>query len=657
MNAAEFVVRLIDRASAPARRIAASMKGVEKALKPIKNNAAFKALDKAGDKMFSIAKQGALLAGVVGVGVAGGLAVAAVKSAMFTENTELAFEQLTHSAAGGKKAFETVTGLVGDLGLDLHDTTEGMRKLLAAQFSLGESTELIKMSSDLSAIGIHGEEAGRVLMALTQIKAKGKVQQEELLQLAEAGVSLELVMGQLQKTLSKTPAEVEKLQQAGKISGQIGIDAIKAAVKQKLGITEFGQARTKFINQNLSGMLEQLKSTGQLLFLKLGDSIKEAAVAMGPLVKETTEWVKSLDTSNLTQIVVDVLDTVRKLVPLGMQFIKGFVQGLAGLGDKFKVDIDGESLIAAANAGRQFAEAIGMVLELARMAAKALLFFTTPVGKVVAGFGLFAVAAVKIIGVVSTIASVIGPLSSLFGGVAGAVVAAAAAIGAAPLLIIAAVVAAGAALFIFWDDINRFLEGVPNRILELGIMVAKGIGMVALAVVAAPVAIGVALYAWWDEINAFFGGIPAQMAQFGRDMVMGLVNGVIGLLPTVGDTMKAIGRGALDATKFVLGIHSPSKEFEWLGEQSALGFAQGLESMTANTNAFAPSASSTAAAADTSLSSMAMEPSAPQVNAPIVINISGADDPKSVAQTVKEVLEAHLAMTLERLTSPSPQAA
>jgi tape measure domain-containing protein len=273
VDAADFVVRLIDKATAPAKRISAAFAGIEKSLKPVTHSKAFKAIDKAGTKLWDFGKDAVLVGGVVGVGLAGAFTKAAFDAAMFTENTKLAFSQLTHSAAGGEQAFATVRGLVSGLGLDLHDTTDGMRKLLAAQFSLGQSTELLKMGADLSVIGIHGEEVARVLTAISQIKAKGKLQAEEMMQLAEAGISLTLVNGALQKSLGKTAAEVDKMKQAGQITGEIGIAAIQSAVKEKLGIENFGDARKKFVNENLSGMIESLKSAGQLLFLKLGDSV------------------------------------------------------------------------------------------------------------------------------------------------------------------------------------------------------------------------------------------------------------------------------------------------------------------------------------------------------------------------------------------------
>lgn len=676
VDAATFVIRLIDAATAPAKRIAAAMKTVEKSLKPIKNNAAFKALDRAGTKMFEIGKQAVLLGGVLGVGLAGALTVASVKSAMFTENTELAFEQLTHSASGGAAAFKTVKDLVADLGLDLHDTTEGMRKLLAAQFSLGESTELLKMSADLSAIGIHGEEAARVLMAISQIKAKGKLQQEEMLQLAEAGISLTLVNGQLQQALGKTGAELEKMKQAGKVTGDVGIAAIKAAVKQKLGITEFGQARQKFIEHNLSGMIEQLKSTGQLLFLKLGDSIKEAAVAMGPLVKETTEWVKNLDTANITSVVTSVLDTVRKLVPLGMQFIKGFVRGLSNLGDKFKLDVNGDTLVAAARAGEQLAEALGMALELARMAAKAIGFLTTPVGKFIAYGFLAAVAVTKLISVIGTIASVIGPVASAISAIGSLF---------QGLIFIFAHALGTGAITAFFGGIASALQGVwfvvaVTAKVGLGLLAsfAAGIGGLVATIVAAVALVGYQLKKLFDitSLSELFEMMRQDFIGFGKGVVLGMAQGVVESAQFVVDAVTGLGQSAVNAVKSVLGIASPSKEFEWLGAQSALGYVKGLEAnapsgdmFAANTNAAAafdsaaavlPSASASAARAQT-----LGEMTAPAQTSGITIGsitvpvqvVGGSEDPKALAQAIAALLPDQIALALEALTSPSPQAA
>jgi tape measure domain-containing protein len=623
VDAADFVIRLIDKATAPAKKISAAFAGIEKSLKPVTGSKAFKALDKAGDKLFEFGKGAVLVGGLIGVGVSAALTKAAIDAAMFGENTRLAFERLTGSAEMGDKAFQAVTHTVGELGLDLHATTESFRKLLAAQFSLGESTELVKMSADLSAIGIHGEEAARVLTAISQIKAKGKVQQEELLQLAEAGVSLELIMKELQKTLGKTPAELAKLQQAGKISGDVGIEAIKNAVKQKLHIHEFGEARKAFVDSNLSGMIESLKAEGDLFFLKLGESISVAAEALKPLVKETREWVENLDTSGVTEVVKSILDTLVKLVPLAREFLGGFIEGMGALAQGFKLDVDATTMMQAAEAGRQFAEAIGTILKLAKMAGEVVLWFATnPIGKILLYVGLAAIVIAKIIGVVAAFAAVWGP-------VAGAV----ATVGGWLSALVPILAYVGGILL-------AFVAAAP---------------LAAAALVAGFIAAGYAIYHWWDEIKAFFTGVVTFMYDIGAAIIGGLMEGISSGVGALWEQMKQAASGAVQAFKDAIGMHSPPAEFVAIGVASSKAVGLGMKQNAPQLES--ASARAMGGASMTGAAASATGGGGP-VQLTLQVNVDGSGkDARQVAEEVIELAETRLVLALERFANPSPAAA
>ena len=67
-----------------------------------------------------------------------------------------------------------------------------------------------------------------------------------------------------------------------------------------------------------------------------------------------------------------------------------------------------------------------------------------------------------------------------------------------------------------------------------------------------------------------------KWAELGKNILDGLVNG----LKSAWDTMKGFGKSILDAVCTVLGVNSPSKEFEAIGEYSVAGFELGLSKMS-----------------------------------------------------------------------------
>lgn len=71
--------------------------------------------------------------------------------------------------------------------------------------------------------------------------------------------------------------------------------------------------------------------------------------------------------------------------------------------------------------------------------------------------------------------------------------------------------------------------------------------------------------------------LPGQIQQAGKNIIMGVWNGIKNF-DIVGH-VKNLAKSILSGFKNVLGIHSPSKEFAWLGEMSMLGFTNQLESM------------------------------------------------------------------------------
>lgn len=149
--------------------------------------------------------------------------------------------------------------------------------------------------------------------------------------------------------------------------------------------------------------------------------------------------------------------------------------------------------------------------------------------------------------------------------------------------------------------------------LLLGISgIAAGIGMLAplIAGISLPIlgigaAIGIAaylIYTHWGTIKAaFMGGVayvqaqwqylksgvtglmtflqtlPTRLAMIGRNMIMGLVNGLKAAGGMVWSTLKNIVMGGINGVKAFLGIKSPSRVFMALGGYVSEGMALGID--------------------------------------------------------------------------------
>lgn len=79
-----------------------------------------------------------------------------------------------------------------------------------------------------------------------------------------------------------------------------------------------------------------------------------------------------------------------------------------------------------------------------------------------------------------------------------------------------------------------------------------------------------------NAVVSFFKSIPEQMVEIGKNIVMGLWEGIKAMASWLKDKVSGFLGGIVDGVKGVLGIHSPSKVFAGIGENMALGLGQGF---------------------------------------------------------------------------------
>jgi tape measure domain len=160
------------------------------------------------------------------------------------------------------RAYTQLTGSKEQANLELYRaqsfaqktdfTSEAIEKsqarLMAQGFRGQELYSTLFAASDLASImpGNKNETLERVTMAMSQIRAKGKLQGEELTQqLAEAGLNTTLVKEQIKKSMGlKSTGEVDKLMGKGQITADIALPAIQRAILQQLGTSRAGEFAT-----------------------------------------------------------------------------------------------------------------------------------------------------------------------------------------------------------------------------------------------------------------------------------------------------------------------------------------------------------------------------------------------------------------------------
>lgn len=349
---AVFKVTLQDGVSRPAKKAAGSVRDLNRNMRDVRGNA------RGGSAGLSAIKTGLLAVGAAALVAAAALARVAVgfaktlvKGAAFMEQQTMAFGLLTKSAELGADVMAETRGLAVELGLPVKETIKQMGKLMAMQFDPAAAREIITMGADMKAMGNTAEEVGSIIRAITQIKAKGKLQAEELTgQLAEAGVSAELVYKELGKTMGKTTDEVKKLITAGKVNADVAIEAIKSAVKQKLGIEKLGQA-AQLSTKTLGGMWDVFLAKGE-------DALLSMSERLTPKLKETFGQVMDFEfdqgkLDGFIDSMIERFDIVKVAIDQVKAAASGWLEGFEESWNELKPVVDDavEAILEFAGSG------------------------------------------------------------------------------------------------------------------------------------------------------------------------------------------------------------------------------------------------------------------------------------------------------------------
>lgn len=69
---------------------------------------------------------------------------------------------------------------------------------------------------------------------------------------------------------------------------------------------------------------------------------------------------------------------------------------------------------------------------------------------------------------------------------------------------------------------------------------------------------------------------PSSLVSIGTNLIKGLWQGISNVTGWITDKIKSFGKSVIDSIKGIFGIHSPSKEFAWIGKMNVMGLAQGI---------------------------------------------------------------------------------
>lgn len=331
-NAIKWVFEMVDKISGPAKSAGASLGDMIQV-----THAALAAVQ---------------LIGQAAIG-AGQMIASGLEPAISREKSLGAFETLLGNAEQARKMYSEAVKFAAETPFETAQVVDSFQKLLTAKFSEEEVPIALRIIGDAGSMQEDSAAAvDSVTRALSQIRSKGKLQGEELMQIQEAvPLNTAALYEKLGVLYGVNADKARKMQEAGQIDAQAASFAILEQLSE-----QFGGNMVRASTQ-VSGLVSTLQSRPSEFLAKLQDTrgydalrdvLGRMAGAFDPETSGLTPFITQLGSGVLERASV----TMDYLSSGAMAFMQGLSAGLGPLGEafgpanqtnleKFKIIMDG----------------------------------------------------------------------------------------------------------------------------------------------------------------------------------------------------------------------------------------------------------------------------------------------------------------------------
>lgn len=256
-----------------------------------------------------------------------------VKFNAWLETTKIGLDTLLGSAEKAQEHLDLLAAFAERTPFQFQDLVKASQRMQAYGFEASRVVPIMRDVGDaVSSTGdISKEVFDGIIVALGQMRAKGKVSAEEMEQLAERGIpAWEL----LAKAIGKSVAETRRLSEAGRLRGGPAVDAMLEQIRLRYGgqmsklnntltgrmsnLEDIRQRAAGVATQNLTRDLNDMLAealTKQDLATQLATSINTAITPVGAIVKGAAH---TLIAGNVAGGFRDGIDATKSVVTTAM---------------------------------------------------------------------------------------------------------------------------------------------------------------------------------------------------------------------------------------------------------------------------------------------------------------------------------------------------
>jgi tape measure domain-containing protein len=220
------------------------------------------------------------LASLGAAGIAGSLAKIGIGFDMTRETSEIAFETMIGSADKARTHLDKLEAFAAKSPFEFPDILKADQRLLAFGANADTTLATLQAISDATAAAGGGSEKyNRIALAFGQIRSKGKLSAEEMLQLAEAGLP---AWGILAQEMGTSVPRAMKAAERGTIGADQALRMLESGIDRRYkGLSERMAGTTAGAISNIKDLGRfMLADTMKPVFLKLRDILKGVADTM-----------------------------------------------------------------------------------------------------------------------------------------------------------------------------------------------------------------------------------------------------------------------------------------------------------------------------------------------------------------------------------------
>lgn len=321
---------------AAGRQASTAFRGVDGA-----TESAGRSVDRLGGRFSSMARLATAAGAVVGTALAG-ISAYGISAAARLEQIDIAFTGLMGNAELADDFIVKLQKFAAVTPFEFEDLAKATQRLLALGQTGDQALDtLTTVGNAAAAVGADQTSINRVIVALAQISAKGKLSAEEINQVGEALPNLDrgAVVENLAEIFGVTTDKIREMQEKGLIPAKEGTEALLKTLQEVPGalgamdrqaLTLLGRFSTfkdtikADFSQALQGSLpeisEALTSLTGVISAQLktfGPALGEALVTLAPVVESLVNTIGPVLTSAMSTLAPVIASLAPALAPLG----------------------------------------------------------------------------------------------------------------------------------------------------------------------------------------------------------------------------------------------------------------------------------------------------------------------------------------------------